>query len=233
MARIISLFLLALLPFISSGCSLADGDTTKKKPVTVNLSEVVVERGGKVKEIGLSNLKIKSSCQGLTGDRMAVYIPHPSSKEDFFIQAFEVAIQKPEAFEQGYVKLYLCEAVDANHAPGKNILDQDLRISPADKSRLKHDRIQVDLLSEVELPKSGVFAVFEWVYDRTPADQMTRRLRSAKVAGTFDIDQSYTWTSVGDLKGSWQHEGGYNSLSKNIFNGKLYNALIGLVVRGK
>ncbi len=184
-------------------------------------------------EIGLSNKKIKSSCQGLTGDKMAVFIPHPSSKEDYFIQAFEVAIKEAEKFQEGYVKLYLCEAIDVNHSPGKNILNQELRITPKDKSQLKNDRIQVYLPSEFELPKQGVFLVFEWVYDRSPADQITHVTRSAKIAGTFDLNQAYTWSSLGNFRNSWQHEGDPNSLSSTIFRGHLYNALVGLVVRRK
>lgn len=231
MQKISLLGLLIILPFLSSGCVGADGDTTKRKQNTVGLADVVVQRSAKVQEIGLSNQKITTNCRGITGDKIAVYIPHPTTQGTYFIQAFELAVKDPKEFTEGYLKLYLCEAEDIAHAPGKNILNQDLRFTPSDKSRMKRDRIQIDLQSEVELPKEGVYAVFEWVYDRSPNDQITRQLRSAKVAGAFDLKESYTWTSVGDFRGSWQREGEANSLSKNIFNGHLYNALVGLVVR--
>lgn len=227
----IPLLLLLSFPLISSGCTSTDGDTTKRKHTTVDLSDVVVQRSAKVQVTGLSSQKITTSCRGLTGDKMAVYIPHPATQGSYFIQAFELTIKDSKDFTEGYVKLYLCEATDIAHAPGKNILNQELRFTPSDKSHMKRDRIQVDLQSEVELPQEGVYAVFEWVYDRSPNDQITRKLRSAKVAGTFNLSQSYTWTSVGDFKSSWQHEGEANSLSKNIFSGHLYNALVGLVVR--
>lgn len=192
-----------------------------------------MEGNGKMKEIGLSNKKIKSSCQGLTGDRMAVYIPHPSSKSDYFIQALEVAIKDPEKFQEGYVKFNLCEATDVNHEPGKAILTQDLKLTPNDKAQLKNDRVLLYLPAEMKLPTQGIFISFEWVYERNPADQVTRATRSAKIAGTFDLTKSYTWTSVGNFKHSWQHEGGPNSLSATIFKGHLYNALVGIVATSK
>lgn len=142
-----------------------------------------------------------------------------------------MAIKEPEKFQEGYVKF--SEAVDVNHEPGKAILTQDVKLSPGDKVQLRNGRVQLNLPAEVKLPRQGLFVSFEWVYERNAADQLTRATRSAKIAGTFDVTQSYTWTSVGNLKHSWQHEGGPNSLSNSIFSGHLYNALVGVIVTTK
>lgn len=222
------LFFALIPPFVGTACQMQD-DTTKTAS-SVKLSEIVVKRSSKLYEIGLSNQRINSSLQGLTGDKVAVFIPNNSDNKQY-IQSIEIAIKEPQWFTEGYVSLYLCEATSISQPPGKKITDKDVKLTTADLGRIKRGQVQIDLPIEIEMPKEGVFVVAEWVYERTGDDVRTRQLRSAKIAGTFDIKEPFTWTSVGDFKNSWQHEGGPNSLSKNIFRGRLYNALLGVVIR--
>lgn len=211
-----------------------DTPLTKK----VALAEVAVVGVRGIQHVGLSNLKPEFSYRGITGDRMAVYVPHPSSSISYMVEAVTVALRVPKhspSFEQGVLRVQLCKAADVNHPPGEPLLAQDLIISPRDQKKARNGVIVLSLPQSIELPDAGLYVVAAWEYERTGQDVTSREIRSAALAANLSLTDSYTWNGAGDLRQTWRREGEPNSMSTAIpsLKGKIFNAMMGVKVKEK
>lgn len=211
-------------------------DTPKVK--AVSLPEVAVVGVKGIQHVGLSNLKPEYGYRGITGDRMAVYIPHPSSSISYLVDAVTVALRTPKhspGFEQGALRIQLCKAISVNQPPGEKILAQDLLITPKDQKKSRNGIVTIPLTAPVELPQTGLYIVAAWDYERTGNDVTTREIRSASLAANLSLTESFTWNGTGDLRQTWRREGEANSMSTVLkpLNGKLFNAMMGVNVKEK
>jgi hypothetical protein len=210
-------------------------DTSRNKKII--LSEVTVTGAKGIQEIGLSNLKQENGFRGKTGDKMAVYIPHPATSIRYKVEAITVTLRTPHSydakFEQGALKMQLCEAINSNHQPGAALLSKALIIQPQEKRKAHGGKMEITLTNTIDLPDSGLFVVAEWEYDRIGKDLASGITRSASLAANLSLQESYTWSSVGDMKQTWQREGEKNSLSEAqpLFKGRIFNALMGVKVK--
>ncbi|GAA4500513.1 hypothetical protein GCM10023172_20840 [Hymenobacter ginsengisoli] len=212
-----------------------DQDTARRK--NIPLPEVAVLGVKGVQEIGLTNLPQQAGYRGNTLDKMAVYIPHPATTAVYTVEAVTLQLHRlrsfEEKFEQGELRIRLCEAKDVDHPPGASLLPQDLIISPKQSHKFREGKQEVKLASPLTLPMSGLYVVAEWQYVRATEDVAERKTRSAPLAANLSMAESYTWTSIGDNKQTWQKEGEAHSLSRlsPYYRGKIYNALMGVKVK--
>lgn len=212
-----------------------DQDTFHRKYLALPEAAVVGVKG--IQEIGLSSLQQQAGYRGTTLDKMAVYIPHPATTTVYMVEAVTLQLHRlrsfEEKFEQGELKVRLCEATDINHPPGASLLPQDLIIDPKNGRKFREGKQEVKLAAPLELPMSGLYVVAEWHYIRTKEDIAEKKTRSAPLAANLSLTSSYTWTSIGDFKQTWQREGEVNSLSQlsPYYRGKVYNALMGVKVK--
>ncbi len=220
---------------------LINQDTSRIRKVA--LPEVAVAGVKSIQFIGLGRLQHNFGYRGATGDRIAVYIAHPSTAAIYQVTAAVLDISKQRTyapgFEEGELHIRLCRAVDADHPPIDSLLAPELVIYPKVINRKNQGYLELPLVAPIILPKSGLFVVAAWQYQRNAKDEKTRAMRSAELAATWALSESYTWTSVGDLKKTWQREGDKNSITEitqrqGLFpqwKDKVYNALMGVKIK--
>lgn len=213
-------------------------DTSKLKNVA--LPEVAVAGVKSVQFIGLGQLKHNAGLRGVTGDRIAVYIAHPATTANYEVTTVTLDISNLDShdfrFAEGELDIRLCRAVDAGHAPLDSLLAPELVLYPQTTSKKHRGYLELPLAAPIVLPEAGLFVVAAWKYRRNAQDEKTRAVRSAELATTWALAESYTWTSVGDMKQTWQREGEKNSMTdayrqQGLYKDKVYNALMGVKVK--
>jgi hypothetical protein len=225
----------------SESLLVARKDTSKLRRVA--LPEVAVVGVKSVQFIGLGRLKHNFGYRGTTGDRIAVYIAHPAAATGYQVTAAVLDVSKQHAsapgFEEGELRIRLCRATDADHPPLDSLLAPEWIVAPESITRKNQGYLELSLAAPVILPQSGLYVVAAWHYRRSAKDEKTRAIRSAELAATWDVPESYTWTSIGDLRQTWQREGDKNSITEIIhrqgvfpqWKDKVCNALLGVKVK--
>lgn len=223
-------FLAFILLFLHTGCTQAQ--IKHEDSSTVNLPEVTIQRDKKEGIIGLSNIKPETGFRGGSGDKIAVYIANPSDESNYFIEGATLVVDDPKNYNQGYLSVYICDVTGLDNHPGERLSNQVADIHINNKKLPKKNKLVVRFSEEISVPKNGFYVVIEWHYERKNDDIINHKTRSITLAGNLSLDKSYTWSSVGDLKNTWQREGEIHSLSNILFHNKKFNALISANIRG-